>query len=340
MKTNPEKNQSKKINLKVYIPLTIIILMVLSGAFYWYSQYMKYISTDDAIIDSENVSLGSKMLGRIVNLYVGEGDQVSEGQLLIELDSTDLIAMKQQSEAYIKQAQSMVSQSEAKLAFDKGNIKVIEINVEKAKSDLDRAIKQREAGVITQEQFENVQKNYLSSKAQLDAAQIQLKVTRTQIETAKASVENAIAQSNVYTAQLKNTKIYAPIDGIIAKRWLLPGDVAQPGQTILTVNNDKKHWVSVFIEETELDRVSIGQKAVFTIDAYSGYEFSGHVFSIGNNTAARFSLIPPNNAAGNFTKVTQRVQIKVMIENVNGGKKPDDFTFYTGMSVVVKLIKE
>jgi len=340
MKNNTEKNSPRKPNFKVYIPLTIIIILVLSGGAYWYSQYMKYIRTDDAIIESDNISLGSKMLGRIVKINVGEGDLVSEGQLLIELDSTDLMAQKDQSEAFIKQAGSMVLQSEAKLEFDKGNIKVVEINLEKAKSDLDRATKQKEAGVITQEQFENVQKNYLSSKAQMDAAQIQLKVTRSQIVTAHANVDNAVAQSNIYSALLKNTKIYSPIDGIIAKRWLLPGDVTQPGQTILTVNNNKKHWVSVFIEETELDRIHLGQKAIFTIDAYPGYEFSGKVFSIGNNTAARFSLIPPNNAAGNFTKVTQRIQIKIEIEGVDGGKDPSDFTFYTGMSVVMKLIKE
>jgi membrane fusion protein (multidrug efflux system) len=339
MSSEAEKNQKKKINLKVYIPMTLIILVVLSGAIYWYVQYMKYISTDDAVIESDNVSLSSKILGRIVKLHADEGDSVKNGQLLIELDSTDLTAQKQQAEAFIRQAGSLVAQSQAKLQSDNGGIKVLQINADKAKSDFDRAVKQKDAGVITQEQFENIRKNLLSANAQLDAAQIQLKVSDSQIASAKASVDNAVAQANVIKTQLKNTKIYSPFNGIIAKRWLLPGDMAQPGQTVLTVNNNRKYWVSVYIEETKLDHIRIGQKAIFTIDAYPDYEFTGRVYDIGNNTAARFSLIPPNNAAGNFTKITQRVQIKVEIENVNGGKKTSNFTFYSGMSVEMKLVK-
>jgi membrane fusion protein (multidrug efflux system) len=320
--------------------MIIIIILVLSGGIYWYDQYMKYITTDDAIIESDNVSLSSKILGRIVKLRADEGDSVKNGQLLIELDSTDLLAQKEQAEAFIRQSSSVVLQSEAKLTSDEENIKVLEINADKAKSDFDRATKQKAADVITQEQFENFRKNHLSADAQLQAAQVQLKVSRSQIETAKSTVANAITQANIYATQLKNTKIYAPFDGIIAKRWLLPGDMAQPGQTILTVNNNKKYWVSVFVEETQLNRIHLGQKASFTIDAYSDLVFTGEVFSIGNNTAARFSLIPPNNAAGNFTKITQRVQLKISIENVNNGKKLSDFTFFSGMSVVMKLIKD
>ncbi len=337
---NTLKNQPKKTNKKVYIPLTVLILLILTGGIYWYTNYMKYISTDDAIIESDNVSLGSKILGRITKLYADEGDSVKSGQLLIEMDSTDLMAQKEQALAYINQANTMVVQSEAKLTSDNENIKVLEINAEKAKSDFERALKQKAADVITEEQFENVRKNNLTANAQYQAAQIQLKVSNSQIETAKATVANAVAQSKIYSTQLKNTKIYAPFDGIIAKRWLLPGDIAQPGQTIVTVNNNKKYWVSIFIEETQLNNIHLGQKAIFKIDAYPGYEFSGKVISIGNNTAARFSLIPPNNAAGNFTKITQRVQIKVNIENVDNGKKLGDFTFFSGMSVLMKLIKD
>jgi len=334
------KDPTKKGNKKVYIPMVVVIILVLAGAGYWYNNYMKYISTDDAIIESDNVSLGSKILGRIAKLYADEGDSIKAGQLLIELDSTDLVAQKQQAESYIKQASSLVQQSEAKLTSDDEAIKVLEINADKAKTDLDRATKQREADVISQEQFENIHKNFLSANAQLQAAQVQLKVSGSQVETAKATVVNAVAQANIYTTQLKNTKIYAPFDGLVAKRWSLPGDIAQPGQTILTVNNNKKFWVSVFIEETQLDRIHVGQKAIFTLDAYSGYVFNGSVSQIGNNTASRFALIPPNNAAGNFTKITQRVQIKLAIENVNRGKKVSDFTFLSGMSVVMKIIKD
>jgi membrane fusion protein (multidrug efflux system) len=331
-------DRAEKKSSKIYIPVFILIFATLAASGYWYWKYMKYITTDDAFIDCDNVALSSKIMGRIVALHVNEGDSVMRGQLLVELDSADLKAQKQQAEAMVRQMLTNVRQAEAKLNADKENIKVFEINMDKAKTDFDRSTAQKDADVITQEQYENFRKNHLTSVAQYHSALAQVEVSKVQVETAKAAVNNAYAQVNVIETQLKNTRIYCPFNGIVGKRWLIAGDMAQPGQTILAINDRGNLWVSVFLEETKLNDIHMGQKAEFTVDAYPGNVYAATVYYIGSNTAGRYSLIPPNNAAGNFTKITQRVQLKLTIDD-SSNPVIKDARLFAGMSAVVKLIK-
>ncbi len=330
----------KKNKLKVYIPLIIIVLAVLGGGWYWYADYMKYISTDDAHVDSENLSISSKMLGRILKLYADEGDSVKAGTLLVELDSSDLLAQRKQVIALKDQSATTQVQAQAKYNYDQENIKVLQVNVDKTVEDFTRAKTQKAGDVITQEQFDHVKKAMETAQAQLEAAKAQLEVSKTQIVSAAATIESAKAQINVIETSLKNTKIFAPFDGIIAKKWLLQGDVTQPGQAIFTLTNKNKLWVSVFIEETKLSDIHVGQLALYTIDAIPDVTFTGKVYYIGSNTASQFSLIPPNNASGNFTKVTQRVPLKISIEGTQNQKSVSGYHILAGMSAVVKLVKD
>jgi membrane fusion protein, multidrug efflux system len=334
-----ENNNERKNGIKKYIPLFLAILIVFIGAFFWYRQYKLYITSDDAKIDSDNVSVSSKILGRLVRLNFDEGDTVKKGMLLAEIDSADLLAQKAQIHATLDQAIANKIQSEARYSFDQENIKVQEVNFEKAKDDYERAKNQIAGDVISKEQFDHIEKAFETARAMLEANKSQLVVSKAQISSSQASVENAIAQIGVINMQLSNTKLFASMDGIIAKRWLLTGDIVQPGQAVFTLINNKKLWVVVFLEETNVSEIHLGQKAIFTIDAFSGNKFYGKIYSIGTNTASLFSLIPANNASGNFTKVTQRVPVKISIDSVPG-TKPDSFKILTGMSVVVKIIKD
>ena len=343
MKENMEKKtvekEIKKKSISVYIPLIVIVLAVLAGSYYWYREYQKYIKTDDAHIDSDNVAISSKILGRIMHLYAEEGDSVKKGMLLVDLDSTDLIAQVHQAIALKAQNSAALSQSEAKYRFDMESMKVPEVNVEKAKEDWDRAKSQLAGQVITKEAYDHAKKALDAATAQYDAAQSQLQVSKAQTQSAASAIESAQAQVNVLQTMLKNTKLYAPVNGVIAKRWLMAGDITQPGQSILTLNNNKNTWVSVFLEETKVGQLHLNQKAKFDVDAYPGVVFTGKVISIGSNTAAQFSLIPPNNAAGNFTKVTQRIQVKVSIDGTENNSNLKNYQLLAGMSVVMKIIK-
>jgi membrane fusion protein, multidrug efflux system len=334
------KSETKSKKIGVYIPLAVIVILVLSGAWYWYRDYSSYITTDDARIDADNISIGSKILGRISTVYVKEGDIVKKGDLVAALDSSDFIAQRNQSLALELQAKANLNQASVKYNSDQMSLKVVEINLEKASDDLTRAKNQSSGGVITTEQYDHIYKAFQTAAAQLDAAKALLNVSKSSISSANAAVETAGAQIKVLDTQLKNTKLIAPEDGIIAKRWLLAGDIAQPSQSVFTLTVSKNIWVTAFLEETKISEIRNGQEAKIMIDAFPDVKFSGKVFLIGSSTASVFSLIPANNASGNFTKVTQRIPVKISIDKADNGKDPSSFNILSGMSVVLKVIRD
>jgi membrane fusion protein (multidrug efflux system) len=333
------KRESKKIKWRVFIPLTIVILIVITGSVFWYRDYERFITTDDAHVDADNVNVSSKILGRIAAVYAQEGDEVKEGTLLAVLDSTDIIAQKNHSLAVREQASANLAQSEIKYHSDQASIKVLEINLERATEDLERAKSQAEGGVITAEQFDHITKAYETASAQLEAARAQLLVSKSMINSAQAAVVTANAQVKVLDTQFRNTRLYAPADGIIARRWLLPGDVVQPSQAVFTMTISKNLWVVAYLEETKIADVRIGQDVRFTIDAFPDTKFHGKVFLIGSSTASVFSLIPANNASGNFTKVTQRIPLRISIDSEDKNRDPSTLNILSGMSAVIKIIR-
>jgi len=330
---------TKKKDLKIYIPLTVIILLVIAAGIYWYNDYEKYIKTDDALVASDVVTVSPKIMGRINKVYVEEGDSVKEGQLLAELDSTDLLAQKQQVVSLKAQTKAGKDQAEAKYQFDVKNIEILKIAVDRAKEDFDRVKVQFNGGVTTKEQYDHLKKALETAQAQYEAAKAQILLSKTQIAASETTIKSSDASINAINTQLKNTRLYAPVDGIAAKRWLLAGDIANPGQSIYTINNNSKFWVTVYLEETKVEKLHIGQAAKFTLDTYPDVEFTGKIFLLGSTTASQFSLIPASNASGNFTKVTQRVQIKISIDGTEKGEKLSTFRLMTGMSAVVKIVK-
>jgi membrane fusion protein (multidrug efflux system) len=333
------KPESTKKRLRVYIPLGIVILIVLSGAWYWYRDYAMYISTDDAHVDADNVTVSSKIPGRISAIYADESVKVQKGTLLAVLDSSDLFAQRNQASAFKEQSIANLSQATIKYNSDQKSLRVLEISVERASEDMNRAKNQSAGGVITSEQFDHISKALETAEAQLEAARAQLSVSKAQINTASAAVGSANAQIKVIDTQLNNTRLYAPADGIITKRWLLPGDVVQPGQSVFTLTLGNNLWIVAFLEETKISEVHTGQSVKFTIDAIPGVRFNGKVFMISSTTASVFSLIPANNASGNFTKVTQRIPVRISIDGADNNKEITSFNIFSGMSVLVKIIK-
>jgi membrane fusion protein, multidrug efflux system len=324
---------------KFLIPVIVAVILVAGAGVYWYIDYKKYISSDDAHIDGNTVSLSSKMLGRVSEIMVEEGDTVKAGQLLVQLDTLDLLAEKNKLVAARNQASSQRDLAVAKLRFDEESIALLKINMERALGDYERAKKQFEGSVISTEQYEHAQKTYEAEKAKYDASSAQLNLSRSQIDAAGAGIKSAEAQIGVTASQLNNTKIYAPAKAVVARKWLLKGDIAQPGQTILSLTLDEQCWVAIYIEETNMSGLHIGQLGKFTVDSYPGVTFAGHISYIGASTAAQFSLIPPNNASGNFTKITQRILLKMNIDKTVKGEPLEKYRLLPGMSAVVKITK-
>lgn len=336
---NNTEQGKRKNGLKVYIPLTIVVLIVIIGCILWYKEYIKYISTDDAYIDTDRVNVGTKILGRISSLYVDEGDTVVKGQLIAELDSNELNAAKKLDLSLKNQLKISVQQSEMKYRSDAEKLKLNEISGEKATDDYNRAKTQFQGGVLTQEQFEHIKKAYETAITMLKTAQMELKISETQIKIANAAIANADSKLLLDDANLKNTKIYAPISGVVSKRWLQAGDIAQAGSSIIAITSTNNHWVAVFLEETYLNKLRIGQNVKIFVDAFPNVELDGNITTIGSNTASQFSLIPPNNASGNFTKITQRVPLKVSINGKDSNGLYHGVKLISGMSAVIKIVK-
>lgn len=293
----------------VVIPILFLLLGAAAITAYWYVEWRGFVSTDDAYIDGDRVSLSAKMLGRIAQLTVDEGDTVQPGQLLVQLDDSDLRAQEVQAQANLDYAQQ--------------NVKLAAVNLQRAQDDFQRAAVQFKNHIIPQEQYDHAQKA-------LDMAQAQHGIALAQVQTANA-------QLHVVQTQLENTHVTAPFAGVVARRWVIAGDVVQPGQPIYTIYDVKNVWVTANFEETKISSIHPGDPVEISVDAYSGQTINGKVILIGAAAASQFSLIPPNTASGNFTKVTQRVPVKISIANrplING---KDPALLLPGMSVEVKV---
>jgi membrane fusion protein, multidrug efflux system len=286
----------------------LFIIIFISAGVYWFVHSLGTISTDDAYVDGNKLNISSKVLGRVVKLSVGESDSVHTGQLIAELDSVDLIARYNQSKAVINSSNESVA--------------LAKVNLEKAQIDFARAKAQFSLNVIPKTEYDNAQKKF-------EQMEVELRIAQSRVATGQADLR-------VITANLENTKMYSTINGVVAKRWILEGDVVQPGQPIFTIYDMKNLWVTAQLEETKINLIKAGDIVDIDVDSYPDIKFTGKVFQIGTNTAAQFSLIPPSNASGNFTKVTQRIPVKISIQRENSKQHPA-FTLLPGMSVEVKI---
>lgn len=312
MEQSNNENSTKDLNKPLlkkpgfYFGLLIIIAVIVFGI-KWYEGTLDYVTTDDAYIDGDRLELGSKVLGRIVKLNFDEGDSVKAGQLVAELDSTDIIARLNQTKMSLENARL--------------NIVLSQVNLQKAELDFNRAKSQLQNKVIPQAEFDNAQNKYLAAQAELKIAQSKI-----------LSIESEI---KVIETQLANTKIYSSLNGVVAKKWVLIGEVMQPGQPIYSIYQADDLWVTAQLEETKISALSIGESVNIDVDAYPDQTFTGKILKIGTNTAAQFSLIPPSNASGNFTKVTQRIPVKISIDNNSSSRLK--YGLLPGMSVEVKV---
>lgn len=306
--TNPS-TRSIAGKLKIFIPLLLILGVIGFVSWQYYKDARDFISTDDAYVDGDRVSVSSKILGRIALLGAIEGDTVKAGQILVRLDDTDLRAQHAQAQSALVLAQE--------------SIRLAQVNVDRAETDFKRTSVQFKETIIPKEQFDH-------ASAELDAARARLTIAHAQVAAAKA-------QAGIIEAQLLNTIIVAPMTGVVAKRWLLQGDVAQPGQAIFSIYDLEHIWVTANYEETKLGGLAVGDSAEISVDSYPDCTFHGVVTEKKTFTAAQFALIPANNASGNFTKITQRVPVKLSIAQRPVSAAQPKVDLLMGMSVEVKI---
>ena len=302
----PEAPAKKKRN-----PLGIILLVaILAGAsFVVYVFLSPSLSTDNAMVDRTKATVSTKMMGLIAKINTEEGAFVEKGTTLVQLDTAELQAQKKQAEANVVVVQE--------------SIHLFQVGMDRAQADFNRAQSQYKDKVISTEVFEHAQKTFESAQVDFTLAQ--------------KKVEIAQAQADLIGATLKTATIPAPFDAVVAKKWLQEGDVLQPGAPILTLYERHEAWVTANFEETKISRFVVGQPVIIHIDSYPGVVFHGKVKEIGSNTGNQFSLIPVNNAAGNFTKVTQRIPVKISIDESTDLGDKAALRLLPGMSAAVDV---
>ncbi|MES2132386.1 MAG: HlyD family secretion protein [Bacteroidota bacterium] len=347
--TTTESTTPKKKNKAIFILPVIIGL----GAFFGIKAYihsLNYESTDNAQIETNTLPVISRVSGYVDSISVSDFGDVKAGQLILQIDDNEYkLAVKQaqadllSAMADLSVAQSNLTNSSANSGVVKANSDVQKTRLDKAKSDLARDEALFKEGSITKKQVEDSRSNYETTLKQLDANNQQLVLANSQnatsnaqIEKAKAAVELRQAMLDQAQLRLSYTKIYSTINGKIGKRNLEQGQYIQAGQNLMTVVNNDLFWIVANFKETQVEHLKLGQEVTVEIDGYPDTEVKGKIESLSEATGARFSLLPPDNASGNFVKVTQRVPVKISIENIKEVRAILKAGMSVGVSVHIK----
>ena len=326
--------------------LTILLIVVVVGGVVgvmWWLDARQFESTDDAFIQADATRVSSRVAGHVQTVNVNDNQFVEKGFEIAKLDPRDLNAKVKEAEASLAAAQAGLEQATETAASSEANVGQARAAEEASKTEANRAhnelqrFQQLSAQAVTQQQLINYQAAATAADANLAAAQqktvwaeANAKAAKAQISLAQAQIEQAQAALNAANLQLSYTIIKAPISGTVTNKSVQPGDYVQVGQALLALV-PKQVYVIANFKETQLDLMHPGQDAKLTVDAYPGRVLHGKVDSIQRGSGAAFSLLPPENATGNYVKVVQRVPVKIVFD------VPDDMALGPGMSVVPKV---
>ncbi|HTR82963.1 MAG TPA: HlyD family secretion protein [Reyranella sp.] len=323
--------------------LPLVIVAAAIGVGFWWFDGREWETTDDAFIDAHMVRVAPQVAGRVLRVPVDDNQLVKRGDLLVEIDPADFQARLDQATAGLLNAVAALAQAEAQQTVAAASseqslaqIKVAEANAENGATQLKRNRSLAEAHALATQLLDDSIANARSTAATLLAAQrkhdsdeAQLSVMSSQIEAAKANVASLRAQVEQAKLNLSYTRIVAAEDGRVARRNVSAGDYLQIGQNLMALV-PLNLWVTANFKETQLDRMRAGQPVEIKVDAYPGQTFKGHVDSFQPGSGAAFSLLPPENATGNYVKVVQRVPVKIVFDSLPDPKRP----LGPGMSVV------
>lgn len=338
------EQNSKKKSLK---PI-ILIAVLLVGGYFGFKKIqfsVTHETTDNAQIETQILPVLPRVAGYIKTLNIKDYDSVSKGQLLVEIDDAELQAQLEEAKAALQQANTEVVNAQATLQnaistlnVSKGNVTLGEMRFEKAESDNHRDQQLLNDGAVTRKQADDSRFNSTTAKQQLLNAKSEYSAAQSRIAILKAGVQRAndavaVMRAKIAQIELKisYTKVFAPMGGKIGRKTVSEGQYVQAGAPIFSIVNDSTFWVVANFKENQVAALTPGKKVELRVDAYPDLKITGTVASLSEATGAKFAMLPPDNASGNFVKVTQRVPIKIWIDN---DKQYRDL-FRAGMSVFV-----
>jgi len=274
-------------------------------------------STDDAFVEAPMVYLAAQVQGRVEEVFVQEHRPVEEGQLLVRLDPREYELELERAQAALAMARNRLTQAEAASAATEAERKATAVELWRSERELERVRSLRKKGTVSQSDLETALAARDAAAAKERALALRAEAERATLAD-QAPVREAEAVLHNAELRLERTEIRAPFSGFAGRRNVEPGAVVSPGQPLLALVREGEVWVIANFKETQLDRIQVGAPAEIEIDAFPGVRWRGHVESFSPATGAKYALIAPEPAAGNFTKVVQRVPVRIAIDGPLG----------------------
>jgi len=335
--------------------VVFVALVVLAAHFFLNT--LETESTDDAFVDGHVINVAPRVNGRVESVDVKDNQFVRKGDALFELDPADYDVVLDQKQAALAQAEAKLANEQAALKQSQAHIDTVtlfglsavatmkstEATATKNEQDFARNQSLATRGVISEQDLQHSTSDVSSSKADLESKQKQMQAAyaylkeaqldsaahETQVKAAEADMKAAQAQLQQAQLQVSYAKVTATQDGRVTRKSVEAGDYVQTGQATMALV-PREVWVNANFKETQLTHMGPGQPVEIEVDAYPGHPFKGHVDSIQAGSGAAFSLLPPENATGNFVKVVQRVPVKIVLDE----DPRDNEVLGPGMSVV------
>lgn len=355
--------EKKKTNKKFIIIISVIFIIGIIYGGYKYIHSLSHESTDDAQVQANMIPIIPHVSGYLTKVYVTDNQKVKKGDTLFVIDNSDYLVLLEKAKANLIVAKSQLGVSKANIGSYEanaaasmaqvtsatGNIETARINLDRAADDFKRYRNLYENHSITTQQFEQAKATKLRAENQLEilksqktattsrshAAASQTEISEKQVLVAQANIQIAQAQLDAAKLQVGYTVVTAPIDGQLSSVGLLPGQLVSPGQSLFYLVNNKNKWVVANLKETQLTKIKLGQTVIIKVDAYPAMEFKGKIVAFSPATGSRFSLLPPDNATGNFVKTVQRLPVKINFTENNEPEKIQRLR--SGMNVTVDV---
>ncbi|WP_242342226.1 HlyD family secretion protein [Anaeromyxobacter terrae] len=308
------------------------LALLLLGAFAaWEYLHRGEEVTDDAQVEADVVAVAARVGGPIAEVLVEENAPVKAGQPILRLDTADYELRVRQAEAEVATARAQARAADAQIGAARATVTRAEAEAEKALADLRRADELKKGEAIAASQYDTTRVSSETARAGAGANRAQYAAALANAELAHARVQSAEAALALAKLQLGYTEVRAPADGAVTRLGARVGQIVAPGQVLGQLVPDRTYVVANF-KETQTGAIRPGQRVDVEIDAYSGRTIEGRVESVSGGTGARFALLPPDNASGNFVKVVERVPVRIAWVG-----PPPDLSLRAGLSALVTV---
>ena len=331
-----DKSQQRKKGLSIFILL--LLLIAIGSAAYWYFFIKGFEETEDAYVSGNQVMVSAQVAGNISKINVDNMDPVQAGDVLLELDDTNAKLSFEQAKSNLANAVLQVSQLNYTVKQLKSAVRANEITLAQAQGNLNRRVQLVKDGAIDKESFQHAKEAVELAKANLTTSQNQLGANQALLLDGPLSeqpqIQSAVSNLKQAWLNLERTKIRSPIKGYVARRNAQVGQAVSVGGALMAVVTTDQMWLDANFKETQLTHMRIGQPVEIHFDLYGKDKtFNGKVAGIEMGTGSAFSLLPTQNATGNWIKVVQRVPVRIQLDPQQLAENP----LRIGLSATVKV---